>query len=286
MPVAAPTRNIAIGEFTVPRLGFGAMRITGRGIWGPPADRQAAILLLRHAIASGVRLVDTADSYGPNVSEELIAKALAPYPPDLLIATKGGLVRPGPDRWERSGHPKHLREACEGSLKRLKLACIGLYQLHAVDPRVPVEESIGALKDLQSEGKIRYIGICNVSLTELRRAQTVAPILSVQNRYNIEDRSSDEVLRVCTAERTAFIPWHPLGGLESMPSHIVEVLTRLGKRHSATYQQIELAWLLHVSPIMAPIPGTTSIAHFDENMASTKIVLSPAELAELDGLAR
>jgi aryl-alcohol dehydrogenase-like predicted oxidoreductase len=285
MPDGSNAADVTFGDLTVPRMGFGAMRITGRGIWGQPADRRSALALLRHAVDSGVRLIDTADSYGPHVSEELIAEALAPYPPGLLIATKGGLVRPGPDEWERNGDPKHLRAACEGSLKRLRIACIDVYQLHAVDPRVPLEESMGALAELQSEGKIRHIGVCNVSLAELRRAQAVAPVVSVQNRYNIEDRHSEDVLDACAREGLPFIPWHPLGGLESMPRHIIDALEAVGKRHGATHRQIELAWLLHRSAVMAPIPGTASIAHFDANMASAKIVLSGDELAELAVLA-
>jgi pyridoxine 4-dehydrogenase len=278
-------RDVSIGTITVPRLGFGAMRITGRGIWGPPSDRAAALALLRHVVERGVRLIDTADSYGPFVSEELIAEALRPYPSDLLIATKGGLTRSGPDAWHPKADPRHLREACEGSLRRLRLERIDLYQLHREDPRIPIEESIGALRDLQAEGKIRYIGVCNVSLDQLRRARTVAQIVSVQNRYNVEDRHSEDVLRACTADGTVFIPWHPLGGLEGMPQRIEGTLRRIGERHRASMNQILLAWLLHKSPIMAPIPGTSSITHFEENMASAQIVLSPDDLAELDRLA-
>ncbi|HXP93589.1 MAG TPA: aldo/keto reductase [Candidatus Binatia bacterium] len=285
MPQTGPIREIKIGEIAVPRLGFGAMRITGRGIWGPPPDRAAAIRLLQHAVQAGVRLIDTADSYGPFVSEELIAEALAPYPAGLLIATKGGLERGGPDDWRSNGDPKHLREACEASLRRLRLSRIDLYQLHREDPRFPIEESIGALKELQSAGKIRYIGVCNVSLDQLRRVRSIAPVLSVQNRYNIEDRHSEDVLRACTSEGTAFIPWHPLGGLESMPRHIVDAIRPIAQRHGASFNQLLLAWLLHKSPITAPIPGTASIAHFDENMGSTNISLSASDLAELDKLA-
>ncbi len=285
MPETTLIREIRIGEITIPRLGFGAMRITGPGIWGPPPDRAAAIRLLEHVVQAGVRFIDTADSYGPFVSEELIAEALAPYPPGLLIATKGGLERGGPDDWRPNGDPRHLREACEGSLRRLRLSRIDLYQLHREDPRFPIEESIGALKDLQSQGNIRYIGVCNVSLDQLRRARSVAPVLSVQNRYNIEDRHSEDVLRACTSDGTAFIPWHPLGGLESMPRHIVDAIRPIAQRHGATFNQILLAWLLHKSPIVAPIPGTASIAHFDENMGSTNVVLSESDLAELDKLA-
>lgn len=285
MQKAARGGDVAIGEITVPRLGFGAMRVTGPGIWGPPRDRGAAIELLRHVVQVGVRFIDTADSYGPFVSEELVAEALAPYPPDLLIATKGGLERSGPDEWHPNAHPSHLRAACEGSLKRLRLSCIDLYQLHREDPRVPIEESIGALADLAAEGKIRYIGACNVSLEQLRRARSVAPILSVQNRYNVEDRHSEDVLEACTAEGTPFIPWHPLGGMESMPRHIVAVLRQIAERHHATMHQVLLAWLLRKSPVMAPIPGTASIAHFDENQQSANVALTPADLEALEGLA-
>lgn len=277
--------SVTIGEITVPRLGFGAMRITGRGIWGPPPDRAEALRLLRHVVASGVRFIDTADSYGPYVSEELIGEALAPYPAGLLIATKGGLERSGPDQWHPNGDPKHLRAACEGSLRRLRISSIDLYQLHREDPRVPIEESIGALKELQAEGKIRYIGACNVSLEQLRRARSVAPILSVQNRYNVEDRHSEGVLEACTRDGTAFIPWHPLGGLEHMPDRIQTVLERIGRRRQATVNQVLLAWLLRKSPIVAPIPGTASMEHFDENVRSAEIALSEADRAELESLA-
>jgi len=285
MQKGAPAGTIAVGDINVPRLGFGAMRVTGPGIWGPPRDRSAAIELLRHVVQAGVRFIDTADSYGPFVSEDLIAEALAPYPPDLLIATKGGLERSGPDEWQSNAHPAHLRAACEGSLRRLRLSRIDLYQLHREDPRVPIEESIGALTELQAEGKIRHIGACNVSLEQLRRARSVAPILSVQNRYNLEDRHSEDVLEACTADGTPFIPWHPLGGIESMPRHIATVLSEIAGRHHATGHQVLLAWLLQRSPVMAPIPGTASIAHFDENQQSANVTLTQPDLAALDGLA-
>jgi aryl-alcohol dehydrogenase-like predicted oxidoreductase len=281
MPDTVLAADITLGTKRVPRMGFGAMRITGPGIWGPPRDRESALALLRHVVEAGVRFIDTADAYGPNVSEELVAAALAPFPPDLLVATKGGLERSGPDQWHSNGRPEHLREACEGSLRRLRVSEIDLYQLHREDPRVPIEESIGALVELQRAGKIRLIGVCNVSLEQLRRARSIGSIVSVQNRYNVEDRHSEPVLEACTADGTAFIPWHPLGGLERMPPHILEVLGRIGERHGATGAQVALAWLLHKSPVMTPIPGTASIAHFDANMESTRIALSEAELSEL-----
>lgn len=277
--------TVTIGDINVPRLGFGAMRITGRGIWGPPADRASALRLLRHVVDAGVRFIDTADSYGPYVSEEVIGEALAPFPAGLLVATKGGLERGGPDQWSPNGDPKHLREACEGSLRRLRTSRIDLYQLHREDPRVPIEESIGALAELQKEGKIRYIGVCNVSLEQLRRARSVAPILSVQNRYNIEDRHSEDVLAACTNDGTVFIPWHPLGGLESVPEAYRTALERIGRGYGASVNQVLLAWLLGKSPIVAPIPGTASSAHFDENLRSAEIAFSEADRKELESLA-
>lgn len=267
------------GDLTVYRVGFGAMRITGPGIWGYPPDRKGAIALLRHVVDSGVDFIDTADSYGPAVSEQLIAEALHPYPAQLVIATKGGLVRPGPDRWEPDCRPAHLREACEGSLKRLKLERIDLYQLHTVDPKVPFADSIGALVDLRREGKIRHIGVCNVNLTQLEEARRLATIVSVQNRYNIEDRTHEGVVDVCTRDSLPFMPWYPLGAgkLAGARSRLNEI----ARRHHATPAQVAIAWLLRRSPIMLPIPGTSSIKHFDENRAAAELELSDAEFAAL-----
>jgi pyridoxine 4-dehydrogenase len=267
------------GDLTVNRLGFGAMRVTGRGIWGNLPDRNAAIALLRRVVERGVDFIDTADSYGPGVSEELIAEALHPYPAGLVIATKGGLVRPGPERWVPDCSPGHLREACEGSLKRLRLERIDLYQLHTVDSRVPLEDSLGALIELQKAGKIRHIGLSNVRPEQVRQAERLVPIVSVQNRYNLEDRVHDEVVDFCTAKGLAFLPWYPLAaGTLAHPSPRLE---KLAAAHRATPAQIALAWLLHRSPVMLPIPGTSSVAHFDENMLAAAIKLSGEEIALL-----
>ena len=257
---------------TVGRLGFGAMRITGPGIWGPPHDEKQALALLRRVVEKGVTFIDTANSYGPGVSESLIAKALYPYPVDLVIATKGGLVRPGPDRWNTDCRPEHLRRACEDSLRRLRLERIDLYQLHAVDHRVPLEDSLGALIDLKAEGKIAEIGLSNISAAELAHAQRLTSVASVQNHYNLRDRSSDQLVDRCAAAGIAFIPWYPLaaGRLAVAASN----LTRIAERHQATPAQVALAWLLHRSPTMLPIPGTGSIAHFDENLSALSLRLS------------
>ena len=270
---AAGTITIG-GDLKVNRLGYGAMRIVGKGVWGQPPDPDVAKDVLRHAVADGVTFIDTADSYGPNVSEELIAAAPAPYPRDLVIATKGGLVRPGPDNWQRDGHPDHLRAALEGSLKRLQLDRIDLYQLHAADPRVPYAESVGALAELRAAGKIRHIGVSNVSVAQLAQARAIVPIVSVQNRYNFEDRSSEDVLAVCERDGLTFLPWAPIGGTSPVKARVLE---RLARDHGATTLQIALAWLLKRSPVMLPIPGTGSIAHLDENLASATIHLSDEE---------
>jgi pyridoxine 4-dehydrogenase len=264
---------------TVGRLGFGAMRITGPGIWGPPHDEAQALALLRRVVEKGGRFIDTADSYGPGVSESLIAKALYPYPADLVIATKGGLVRPGPDRWNTDCRPEHLRRACEDSLRRLRLERIDLYQLHAVDHHVPLEDSLGALIDLKAEGKIAEIGLSNVSAAELAHAQRLTSIASVQNHYNLRDRSSDQLVDYCATDSIAFIPWYPLaaGRLAVAGSS----LARIARRHQATAAQVALAWLLHRSSAMLPIPGTGSIAHFDENLGALSLRLSPEEFAAL-----
>jgi aryl-alcohol dehydrogenase-like predicted oxidoreductase len=271
------------GDLEVRRLGFGAMRITGPGIWGEPEDPAGARALLQEIVRSGVNLIDTADSYGPEVSENLIAEALHPYPEDLVIATKGGLTRPGPGRWERDCHPARLKRCCEDSLRRLKLERIDVYQLHAVDPKVPLEDSIGALAELQDEGKIRHAGVCNVRVDELERARAIVPIVSVQNRYNLADRASDDVLEVCERDGLGFLPWYPLQtGNLAKPGGALESIARA---HGATPAQVALAWLLHHSRVMLPIPGTSSIEHFKENLAAAELELSDAELAELEGLA-
>jgi aryl-alcohol dehydrogenase-like predicted oxidoreductase len=271
------------GELEVQRLGFGAMRITGRGIWGEPEDTAAARALLRRVVESGVNLIDTADSYGPEVSENLIAEALHPYPEDLVIATKGGLTRPGPGVWERAGRPERLKRCCEDSLRRLRLERIDVYQLHAVDPEVPIEDSVNALAELQQEEKIRHIGLCNVSVEELERAQRVAPIVSVQNRYNVADRESEDVLGACQESGLAFLPWFPLGTGEL--ARAGGQLDELARAHSATPAQVALAWLLQRSPVCLPIPGTGSVAHFEENLGARELELEPDELARLEDLA-
>jgi pyridoxine 4-dehydrogenase len=266
---------------TVGRVGFGAMRITGRGVWGPPPDEGEAITLLRRVADSGVTFIDTADSYGPGVSETLIAKALYPYPAELVIASKGGLTRPGPGYWDIDCRPEHLRRACTDSLRRLRLERIDLYQLHSVDHRVPIEDSIGTLVDLQREGKIRCIGVSNVSADELSRAQSVAEIVSVQNGYNLWDRSSDGLIDVCATAGIVFIPFYPLakGRLARSDSPV----ERIAERYHATPGQIALAWLLHRSPVMLPIPGTSSLAHFEENLGAASIRLTTEEFQTLAG---
>jgi pyridoxine 4-dehydrogenase len=267
------------GDLEVHRLGFGAMRITGDGIWGPPDDPEEARRLLRRVVERGIDLIDTADSYGPEVSENLIAEALHPYPDGLVIATKGGLRRSGPHQWPRDGRPERLREACESSLRRLKLDRIDLYQLHSPDNKVPYEESIGALKELQDEGKIRHIGISNVSVEELERARAIVEVVTVQNRYNLEDRHSEDVLEACEEAEIGFIPWFPLAtGRLAEPGG---PLDRIASEHDATPAQIALAWLLARSPVMLPIPGTSSVEHFEEDVAATRIELSADQVAEI-----
>jgi pyridoxine 4-dehydrogenase len=275
------------GDLTVNRLGFGAMRITGEGVWGWPADRESAKKVLRRALDLGVNLIDTADAYGPEVSELLIAEALHPYPKGLVIATKGGLTRPGPGQWMPNGRPEYLAQCVDKSLKRLKLERIDLYQLHRIDRNVPVEESLGALKKAQDAGKIRHVGLSEVSVKEIEQAKKVLPIVSIQNRYNIEDRDSEEALNYCEKEKMAFLPWAPIGGSGG------HSLTKAGgaleaeaKRHNATVVQIALAWLLHRSPVMLPIPGTSSVAHLEENMASAKIELTAADWSTIESLAK
>src|SRR5579859_4187245 len=268
------------GDLPVYRLGFGAMRITGKGIWGEPANREECIAVLRRSLELGVNLIDTADAYGPNVSEELIAEALYPYPDGLVIATKGGLVRSGPDQWSPDGRPEHLREAIEGSLRRLRVDQIDLYQFHRPDPNVPFEESVGTFADLQKEGKVRHVGLSNVTTDQLATAQTIVPIASVQNRYNLGDREHEDVLNACEQQGIGFIPWFPLatGDLAKPGSGLDEI----ARAHDATASQIALAWLLKRSPVMLPIPGTSRVAHLEENMAAARIQLTDDEFKEID----
>jgi aryl-alcohol dehydrogenase-like predicted oxidoreductase len=275
--------TIEIGDRRVRRLGFGAMRITGDGIWGPPADHDEAIAVLRRAVELGVDLIDTADSYGPDVSEELIAEALHPYPDDLLIATKGGLIRTGPNKWPRDGRPEHLREACEGSLRRLKLDQIELYQLHSPDKRVPYERSVGALKELQDEGKIRNVGVSNVSVEQLETAREIVDVVSVQNRFNLTDRSSQDVLERCEELGIAFLPWAPVASGElAEPGGPID---RIASAHDAKPGQVALAWLLARSGVIVPIPGTSSVEHLEENLAAADLQLTAEQLAELEDAA-
>jgi aryl-alcohol dehydrogenase-like predicted oxidoreductase len=286
MPLTADhLTDEAVGTFrlgdgpTVRRLGFGAMRITGRGIWGPPEDVDEAKRVLRRAVALGVNLIDTADAYGPEVSERLIAETLHPYPDDLVIATKGGLVRPGPGEWEPDGRPEHLREACEGSLRRLRLDAIELYQLHRPDPKVPFADSVGALMELRDEGKIRHIGLSNVSVDQLAEALAMTEIVTVQNRYNLVDRDSEEVVDDCTRRGLGFIPWWPLAvGRLARPGGPLDAIAAA---HDATPAQVALAWLLRRSPVMLPIPGTSSVEHLEENLAAAQLDLSEDEVQRL-----
>jgi aryl-alcohol dehydrogenase-like predicted oxidoreductase len=276
-PSAKAAGTIGVGgDLTVNRLGFGAMRITGPGIWGEPQDREQAKAALRRAVELDVNFIDTADSYGPEVSEQLIADTLYPYPDDLVIATKGGLVRPGPGRWDPDGRPEHLREACEGSLRRLKLDQIALYQHHRPDPRVPYAESIGALAELKDQGKIRHIGVSNVSEEQLREAMRITPVVSVQNRYNLADRASDPIIDLCDDEMLVFLPWAPIQDSAQM----VPVLAA-ARNHSVSPRQIALAWLLARSPQVLPIPGSGSPEHVAENIAAASIELTAAEQAAI-----
>src|SRR5438270_1604276 len=265
------------GEVSVHRLGFGAMRLTGDGIWGPPKNRTEAVKVLRRAVELGVNFIDTADSYGPNVSEELIAEALHPYPNDLVVATKGGWNRPGPNQWTHDATPAHLREAVEGSLKRLKLDRIDVYQLHTPDPVVPFEASVETLAELRKEGKIRLIGLSNVTQEHIERARKIVPIVSVQNRYSFADREWDYVVNYCDSHGIAFIPWFPLGAGKVAG----EVLNEIAKAHQASPKQVALAWLLRRSPIMLPIPGTSSVEHLEENVAGASVQLTDEEYERL-----
>jgi pyridoxine 4-dehydrogenase len=278
--LAAHAGEFSIGkDLRVTRLGFGAMRITGKGIWGPPADHDESIRVLRKAVELGVNFIDTADSYGPNVSEELIAEALHPYPAGLVIATKGGFERSGPDRWEENGRPEHLISVCEGSLRRLRLDRVDLYQLHRIDPKVPAEDQLGTLKKLQAQGKIRHIGLSEVNVQQIQHAQKIVDVVSVQNRYSISDRGSEDVLNYCEKQNIGFIPWFPLaaGRLSSTGGPI----DRIAKKSNATPSQVALAWLLWRSPVMLPIPGTSKVSHLEENIAAASLKIDDSEWSNL-----
>ncbi len=271
------------GDLTVNRLGYGAMRITGPGIWGEPKDRDEARKVLKRAIELGVNFIDTADAYGPEVSEDIIAEALYPYPKDLVIATKGGFARSGPNKWEMVGRPEYLRQCVEMSLRRLKVERIELYQLHRIDPKVPVEESLGALKDFQKAGKIRHIGLSEVSPAEIDQASKTVKIVSVQNQYNLSDRRHEKALKYCEQRNMAFIPWFPVAaGKLAQPGGPLDLVA---KDHKATVAQLSLAWLLHHSPVMIPIPGTSSVKHLEENMAAARLHLSAEEWKTIESAA-
>jgi pyridoxine 4-dehydrogenase len=270
------------GELSVCRLGFGAMRLTGEGIWGPPKNRKAALAVLRRAVELGVNFIDTADSYGPNVSEELIAEALFPYPASVVIATKGGWNRPGPNQWTHDATPAHLREAVEGSLKRLRLERIDVYQLHTPDPVVPFEDSVGTLARLREEGKIRLVALSNVTQEHIERARKIVPIVSVQNRYSFADREWDYVVEYCERNRIAFIPWFPLAAGRVAGDRLAEI----ARKHNASPKQVALAWLLKRSLIMLPIPGTSSVEHLEENVGAASLRLTVQEYETLSGVSR
>jgi len=272
------------GDLSVNRLGFGAMRLTGEGIWGWPPDRENAKKVLRRALDLGVNLIDTADAYGPETDELLIAEALHPYPKGLVIATKGGLTRPGLGSWVPNGRPEYLSQCVDKSLKRLKLERIDLYQLHTVDRKVPIEESVGALKAAQDAGKIRHVGLSNVTTQQIDRAKKILPIVSIQNRYNITDRESENVLNYCEKEKMGFLPWAPVGGSgRSSLTNSGNPLEDEAKRYNVSAVQIALAWLLHKSPVMLPIPGTSSLAHLEDNMAAENLQLTPDDWKRIEG---
>jgi aryl-alcohol dehydrogenase-like predicted oxidoreductase len=266
-------------DLRVTRLGFGAMRITGDGIWGEPADRAEAVRVLRRAVELGINFIDTADSYGPNVSEEIIAEALYPYPAELVIATKGGFDRPGPNQWVEDGRPEHLRSVCEGSLRRLRLERIDLYQLHRIDPKVAAEDQLGTLKDLQAQGKIKHIGLSEVTTRQIQHARTIVPIVSVQNRYSVTDRRSEDVLKYCENEKLAFIPWAPLAG--GKVAGAKSPFTGVAGQLNATPSQVGVAWLLARSAVMLPIPGTSRVSHLEENVAAAYLNIDENKMQDL-----
>jgi pyridoxine 4-dehydrogenase len=276
---AAKSGNFRLGgDLDIHRLGFGAMRITGAGVWGEPKDRNEAIRVLRRAVDLGINFIDTADSYGPNVSEEIVAEALHPYPLGLVIATKAGFERTGPDKWVTNGKPAHLRAACEGSLRRLRLDRIDLFQLHRIDTAVPPEDQLGTLKDLQSEGKIRHIGLSEVSVEQIEHARTIVPIVSVQNRYSVVDRAAEDVLGYCEKADIGFIPWFPLAA--GKVSRAGTELERTAKELKVSPSQLALAWLLHHSPVILPIPGTSKVDHLEENVAAAALTIPKGTLSE------
>lgn len=281
---AAKAGEFLIGnDLRVTRLGYGAMRITGAGIWGEPADRPECIRVLRRAVELGINFIDTADSYGPSVSEEIIAEALHPYPTNVVVATKGGFDRSGPNKWTENGKPEHLRSACEGSLRRLRLDRIDLYQLHRIDSKVPADDQLGTLKDLQAEGKIKHIGLSEVSVAQIQHAQTIVSVVSVQNRYSITDRGSEDVLEYCEKQKIAFIPWFPLAaGKLSGPESPIQ---RVAEQLKATPSQVALAWLLSRSPVMLPIPGTSKVEHLEENVAAAGLNIDEKKMQELSRAA-
>ena len=290
--------TIDLGDLCVSSIGFGAMRLTGSGVWGPPANHAEAVATLRRAVELGVNFIDTAESYGPYVSEELIAEALYPYPDGLVVATKGGLERPGPDQWVPNGRPERLRLALEGSLRRLRLPQIALYQLHRIDPAIPADDQFGVLQEMRTEGLVRHIGLSEVDIPQIEHARRFFPVVSVQNQYNVTDRHWDAVLEYCTRERIAFIPWHPLGA-GSLSRHgaglairrllgrgsSTPVLSGVARSHRATPSQAAIAWLLQRSPIILPIPGTSKRTHLEENLAAARLRLTPADVAALDTVA-
>jgi pyridoxine 4-dehydrogenase len=279
---ASGTFNLG-NDLLIHRLGFGAMRITGKGIWGEPGNPDEARRVLRRAVELGINFIDTADSYGPEVSERLIAETLHPYPPGLVIATKGGLTRQGPEQWAPVGRPEYIRQCVEMSLRRLRLERIDLYQLHRIDPKVPAEETLGALAELQAAGKIRHIGLSEVSTKEIKHAKKIVPIVSVQNRYNLADREHEDVVDYCAKHDLGFIPWFPVAAGDLARS--AGVLDNVAKRHHATVAQLSLAWLLHRSPVMLPIPGTSSVKHLEENVAAAGLKLSEEEWEEIEKAA-
>ncbi|HEY6388546.1 MAG TPA: aldo/keto reductase [Candidatus Acidoferrum sp.] len=284
LPAAKSGEFRIVGDLPVWRLGFGAMRITGKGIWGEPKDHDEAIRVLRRAVELGTNFIDTADSYGPHVSERLIAEALHPYPAGLVIATKAGFDRTGPDQWRMNGKPEHLRGSCEGSLRRLRVERIDLYQLHRIDPAYTAEDQLGTLKDLQTQGKIKHIGLSEVSVAQIKHARTIVPIVSVQNRYSLADRTAEDVLEYCERESIGFIPWFPLGaGQLAAPGG---KLARTAEELKITTSQLALAWLLWRSSVMLPIPGTSSVKHLEENVAAAAVEVDDRKMRELGRLAK